>query len=274
MFNKNQIKQIAYLNNKLSELEKKIFILARQCNHEIEEKLQKGLFDIDDYEIDSNICFCIGCDEVVSWNEDMKFALKNFKKQDYWGIADEKDHNTATEHLLRFQKHCWFLHRLYDDFLLSWDKICQIDNIWFEIVIWYQYNFLLKENCLFYDMDTLNKSLFKIEEKIFSLEKQVNIMSKNKVLKEKDKIYDYELEEEISFCFGENRELESLHSNVKFFTLFIKRNKKWRNIHKKSWMLSRLQEKLGGFGLKDEEIMKMTRILASVVARYQYRMCL
>jgi len=46
---------------------------------------------------------------------------------------------------------------LYDDFFLNWYKICQIDNIWFDIVIWYQYNLDLKKNCLFRNVNTLNE---------------------------------------------------------------------------------------------------------------------
>lgn len=272
MLSKKQIEQLAILNSKLSDLEQRIFHLAIQYNQEVEEKLKKGIIDIDEYEIDSNICFCVAGHELVSWNEDMKFALKRFKNQDYWGIADGKDHNTAHENHLRSQKHCWFLHRLYDDFFLNWYKICQIDNIWFDIVIWYQYNLDLKESCLFCDINRINKVLFDFEEKFFELEKQVNIIARNKVLKQEDAIFDYELEEEISFYFDKEKELEALHRNIKFLQLDTKRGKRWRSTHKESWLLSRLQEESGGFGLKEKEIMKIIGVLANVLVRYQYRM--
>jgi len=51
-------------------------------------------------------------------------------------INDKENHNVSSATIknsaLNSQKHCWLMHRLYDDFSIDWADIVRINNIWFD----------------------------------------------------------------------------------------------------------------------------------------------
>ncbi len=267
MLSNNQIEKIHYFNSELVKLEQRIFNLSRQYEKEIQQNIKNSTYDIDDYEIDLEICFCAGPKELASWFEGLKSDLRDFRVLSYREIADGNNHNVAIEAELKGQHHCWFLHRLYDDYCLSWDDILMIDNIWYDIVIHYQYILDLQFN----DINTLNNILFTLESKTITFEKQLNQMMRKKVLEGENGIIDYELEEEISFYMGREREFVPLHEKIKFFALLTKRADDWRELDNESWLLNSLQEELGGFDLSENEILQISSVFIDIVVREQYR---
>jgi len=96
-------------------------------------------------------------------------------------------------------------------------------------------------------------------------------MARQEVLKGENGIVDYGIEEEISFYMGLERQFVPLHKNLKFSKLLIKRTVDWRIVHNQSWLLNRLQEELGVFGLSDKEIFQINSVLVDFAVRYQYR---
>ena len=114
-----QIEKIKYLNTELVKLEHKIFNLSRQYEKQIQKGIKDGTYDIDDYEIDLEICFCSGSKELASWFEFLKYDMRHFRTLSYSGIADGNNHNVALDPKLKGQHHCWFLHKLYDDYFLT-----------------------------------------------------------------------------------------------------------------------------------------------------------
>jgi hypothetical protein len=69
----------------------------------------------------------------------------------------------------------------YDNFHIEWDKILAIDNIWFEIVVRYQYDADLEVSNK--NLETLHKTLLKIEEKNLNLAEKINRMARKKALR-------------------------------------------------------------------------------------------
>ena len=76
MLTEKQIEKLSLLNKIITGLEQKIFYLAQQHKQEIEENLKTCTLDINDYEIEADICFCTGEEELISWNEYLKSALE------------------------------------------------------------------------------------------------------------------------------------------------------------------------------------------------------
>jgi len=94
---------------------------------------------------------------------------------------------------------------------------------------------------------------------------------RKKVIEGENGIIDYELNEEITFYIGKEKEFVPLHENIKFFCLLTKRKDNWRELDNQSLMLHNLQEKLGGFDLYENEILQISSVFIDIIVREQYR---
>ena len=139
---KMDYKEIENLNTRLTSLEENIYNRTKEQNQVALKNLLDGENGIYDYEIEVELGFFIQEDELISWRERM---CKSYFLEDtrYWNINDKNNHNTTSccwKHKeLNEQKHCWLLHRLYDDFRISWKDIVKIETICFDINVLYQY---------------------------------------------------------------------------------------------------------------------------------------
>ena len=139
--NSMNYKEIENLNNRLTRLEENIYNRSKEQNQVALKKLLDGEDGIYDYELEVDIGFFIQEDELISWREMCKAYFLDDTR--HWNINDTKNHNTTSccwQHKeLNTQKHCWLLHRLYDDFGISWSDIVKIETICFDINVLYQY---------------------------------------------------------------------------------------------------------------------------------------
>ena len=137
------VQQIAKLNEQLCVIEEKIYTLAKVQNQTALKMLINKENAITDYELGVEISFFINDNEeaIVSWEE----YLKPHFLEDIpcCNINDQENHNVSSSfimnHELNAQKHCWLMHRLYDDFHIDWSDILLIKNVCFDINVKYQY---------------------------------------------------------------------------------------------------------------------------------------
>ncbi|MBL0707676.1 MAG: hypothetical protein JJW00_01335 [Sulfurimonas sp.] len=144
---KEEIKKLGIFNDKLIALEKKIYNLCLTKNKIVLKKLLDK--EIVDYELNVNILFY--GETYMTDKYDNEHLLLNLKvgmkhsllKDDRWGIADDNCHNVSTifqkDKDLNTQKHCYLLHSLYDDYHFAWDDIFKIEDIYFDIIVQYDY---------------------------------------------------------------------------------------------------------------------------------------
>lgn len=135
------IQKIKSLNTQLTAVEEKIYNLAKTHNQAALRKLLESEMHITDYELEVDISLYTNQTELVFWNEYMK---PHFLNDRHCNINDKENHNVSSAIIknseLNAQKHCWLMHRLYDDFSIDWADILLIDNIWFDINIRHQYS--------------------------------------------------------------------------------------------------------------------------------------
>jgi hypothetical protein len=145
-----EIEKIDRLNNRLIAIEEEIYLLAKIENDRARKKVVESADpNMYDYELMVNLMFINTKEkdeyedpkEIYSWDEPVYF--KSFEEGDPFGINDKQCHNVSSAFIknraLNTQKHCWLLHRLYDDFFVSWKDILSINNIYFDINLSYQY---------------------------------------------------------------------------------------------------------------------------------------
>lgn len=136
------VQQIAKLNDQLRIIEEKIYNLAKVQNQIALKMLINKENAITDYELEAEIHFFTNDEEaIVSWEEYLK---PHFLEDIHCcNLNDQQDHNVSSSIIahneLNSQKHCWLMHRLYDDFQVDWNDILLIKNVWFDINVKYQY---------------------------------------------------------------------------------------------------------------------------------------
>lgn len=139
------VKQIANLNSKLKKIEKRVYELAKKEHQRVLKRVLEKEDGIVDYELHVEIVFYFKEEEIATYEEYMK---PNFLLDRKSNLDDKQNHNvTSTLYphpLLNAQKHCWLLHHLYDDVLLSWEQITNIDYLAIDIQVSYQYEESLK----------------------------------------------------------------------------------------------------------------------------------
>jgi hypothetical protein len=149
-FSALEVQKIDELNNKLIAIEEEIYLLAEIENNRAKKRVAESSNPhMYDYELMVNLMFLNTKEkdehedpkEIYSWDEPVYF--ESFEEGDPFGINDKQCHNVSSAFIknraLNTQKHCWLLHRLYDDFFVSWKDILSINNIYFDINLSYQY---------------------------------------------------------------------------------------------------------------------------------------
>lgn len=135
-------KKLLLLNKKLLEEEKRIFGLYKNIQKQCKE-LVAGKF-IDDYEIEIKL---------ECWNDNYykKFAPSIdgspffVTEYNFMGFQEaitytELDFNdTNLKATMPKIKHCYSFHNLYDHTNLTWFDLCNIDEIWIELIVIYQH---------------------------------------------------------------------------------------------------------------------------------------
>lgn len=145
MLNEKTVETIAKLNKKLKTVEQRAHELAKHEHQSILKRVLEKENGICDYELEIVFAFFNGEEEIVLHTEYMKphFLLDKPKN-----LNDKQNHNVTSNifpnQKLNAQKHCWLLHVLYDDLLISWQDIVKIDEVWFDINISLQYKESLK----------------------------------------------------------------------------------------------------------------------------------
>ena len=119
------------LNQKLTKIEAKIYDFAEYKF----QSTQKRRDELTDFEIDIEITFYSGDKEILILQESLKSHFNVHRKTN---LNDGENHNVTSamiiNEVLNTQQHCWLLHRLYDDYNISWKMILAIDNVWFDII--------------------------------------------------------------------------------------------------------------------------------------------
>ena len=146
-----EVQKIDDLNNKLITVEEDIYHLAKIENERAKKILLENKDkDMYDYEMHIELFFYTSQEEdeygdpkeIYSWDHEPVY-FKTFEEGKPFGINDKHCHNVSgsmiKNKVLNKQKHCWLLHRLYDDFPVSWKDILLIDGMDFEINVRFQY---------------------------------------------------------------------------------------------------------------------------------------
>lgn len=145
--NKNEIVKLSVFNDKLIALEIEIYNLCLTQNQIALKKLLDK--ETVDYELNVNVLF-YGETYMKNKDDDEHLLLNldigmkhSLLKDDRWGIADGNCHNVSSifqkNKDLNGQKHCHLLHSLYDDYHFAWDDIFKIEDIYFDIIVQYDY---------------------------------------------------------------------------------------------------------------------------------------
>ena len=154
-FSALEVQKIDELNNKLIATEERIFHLAEKEYIRVKKMLKDPKQNMYGYYLQVVLAFSTseeqdeyGDDfEFISWEESVYF--KSFEEGNPAGINDKQCHNVTRglidNKAINTQKHCWLLHRLYDDFYVGWKNILRIDRMYFEIKVKYQYEVNLEE---------------------------------------------------------------------------------------------------------------------------------
>ena len=145
MITHEQVKAIGILNDKLRLLEASIKNRGLEESQRAIEKVLTQEHNINGYELDVEISVHSKSKELICrWYKELKpLYLLDDDQQYNCKIADNLNYN-STLHLchnnkLHKQKHCWLLHSLYHEIGLSFENILNIEYVWFDIKVKYQY---------------------------------------------------------------------------------------------------------------------------------------
>ena len=140
-----QVKAIGTLNSKLRLIEAYIKNRGLEESQKKKKKMLTKEHNIGGYELDVEISMHSKSKELICmWYKDLKplYLLDN-TEQHNCKIADNINYNSTLNlydnNKLHKQKHCWLLHSLYHDIGLSFENILNIEYIWFNIKVKYQY---------------------------------------------------------------------------------------------------------------------------------------
>ncbi|MBE0490626.1 MAG: hypothetical protein IBX44_00065 [Sulfurospirillum sp.] len=134
MLDDKTVRDIAKLNTKLKKVEKRVYALAKKEHQKVLKRVLEKEDGIVDYELHVNMVFYSKEEEITAYEEYFK---PNFLLDRSSNFNDNQNHNVSSAlypHLvLNAQKHCWLLHHLYDDVMLSWQQILSVDEIAIDI---------------------------------------------------------------------------------------------------------------------------------------------
>jgi len=257
----SKVVAIEKLNKVLENIEYQLLELAREYEQEIKVE------NPDDYELDLIFEFCAGEEEIASWFKSMKIHLENFRKMELdWGLASGADHNGALDDSLQGQKHCWLLHLLYDDLLVSWEKILKIDWLWADFCLYFQYDFYLSEVKTISEM---KERLLEVQKKLLEVGKSIRQRARKRVLSSKSNLFDYRLDLEIVLYDDESRENVLPAEDFKFGDPFSS----WIGLcnNTKDKIFRDIEYQLEGLGLDIEKALSFNLLWANLILRYSHR---
>ena len=140
-----QVKAIGLLNSKLVAIEASIKQRGLEESQIAINKMLTQEHKISGYELEVEISMHSKSKELICrWYKDLKplFLLENDEKYNCH-IGDEINYNSTLKlydnKKLHHQKHCWLLHSLYHEIGVSFENILNIEYLWFDIKVKYQY---------------------------------------------------------------------------------------------------------------------------------------
>ncbi len=140
-----QVKAIGIFNSKLKTIETSIKQRGLEESQRAINKILTQEYNISGYELDVEISMHSKSKELICrWYKDLKplYLLDN-TEQHNCNIDDGINHNSTLaiydNNKLHKQKHCWLLYSLYHDIGVSFENILNIEYIWFDIKVKYQY---------------------------------------------------------------------------------------------------------------------------------------
>ena len=144
----SEVKQIAELNEKMLHVQKKIYTHCKQEYERIKGAEPYTHGDLHNFSFEVQLQVYINNFELVAWSENIRC---HFNENDEFSLQnrisplfDDEDHNVSSAICknveLNAQKHCWIMHRLYDDYFVDWSVIVMITDIHFDILTTLQYS--------------------------------------------------------------------------------------------------------------------------------------
>lgn len=140
-----QVKAIGILNSKLKTIETSIKQLGLDESQRAINKMLIKEHNISGYELNVEISTHSKSKELICrWYKDLKsLYLLDDIEQHNCNIDDGVNYNSTLNiydnNKLHNQKHCWLLHSLYHDVGVSFENILNIEYVWFDIKVKYQY---------------------------------------------------------------------------------------------------------------------------------------
>ena len=140
-----QVKAIGVFNSKLVTIETSIKQRGLEESQRAINKMLTQEYNITGYELDVEISMHSKSKELICrWYKDLKpLYLLDDTEQHNCNIDDGINYNSTLNiydnNKLHKQKHCWLLHSLYHDIGVSFENILNIEYIWFDIKVKYQY---------------------------------------------------------------------------------------------------------------------------------------
>jgi len=140
-----QVKAIGILNSKLATIETAIKQRGLEESQRAINKMLIQEHNISGYELDVEISMHSKSKELICrWYKDLKplYLLDDTEKHNC-NIDDEINYNSTLSMYhnkkLHNQKHCWLLYSLYHEIGVSFENILNIEYVWFDIKVKYQY---------------------------------------------------------------------------------------------------------------------------------------
>ena len=140
-----QVKAIGIFNSKLRTIEASIKQRGLEESQRAINKILTQEHNISGYELDVEISMHSKSKELICrWYKDLKpLYLLDDTEQHNCNIDDAKNYNSTLDiykhKKLNNQKHCWLLYSLYHEIGVSFENILNIEYIWFDIKVKYQY---------------------------------------------------------------------------------------------------------------------------------------
>ena len=142
-FSEEQVTQIKHLNDLLKKEEERVLLFSKKILASLDEMIEQK--QIDDYNFD---CVLQVFSENDNCNKRNNMEEGNPIYEDYLTIFKKKtddcfftdDWNELyAEHPLRHIPFCYSMHCIYSHSHLTWEDILQIDNVWIDIKVDYQF---------------------------------------------------------------------------------------------------------------------------------------
>jgi len=145
LITQEQVKAIGIFNSKLTTIETSIKQRGLEESQRAINKMLTQEYNISGYELDVEISMHSKNKELICrWYKDLKplYLLDDIEELNC-NIDDGINHNSTfnfyNNKKLHKQKHCWLLHSLYHEIGVSFENILNIEYIWFDIKVKYQY---------------------------------------------------------------------------------------------------------------------------------------